>query len=40
MLTDIAISVEKNVFKKELRRFLKYKALITEIQGIYKVQQK
>jgi hypothetical protein len=39
MLTYIAISVERNEFKKELR-FLKYEAPITEIQGIQKVQQK
>jgi hypothetical protein len=40
MLTDISISGERNVVKKEDERILKYKYLIIEIQLMWNVKAK
>jgi 2-oxoglutarate dehydrogenase complex dehydrogenase (E1) component-like enzyme len=40
MLTDVAISGDKNGIKKEAEKILKYKDLITEIQHIWYVKAK
>jgi hypothetical protein len=33
MLTDVAVSGNRNVIKKEAEKIIKYKDLITEIRG-------
>jgi hypothetical protein len=40
MLTDVAISGDRNVIKKEAEKILKYKDLITEIQRMWNVKVK
>jgi hypothetical protein len=40
MLIDAAIPGDRNVIKKEDEKILKYKNLITEIQGMWKAKQK
>jgi len=40
MLTDIAISGDRNVIKKEAEKILKYKDLTTEIQCMWNVKTK
>jgi len=39
-LTDVSISVDRNVFKKEAEKILKYENLIIEIQCRWNVQAK
>ena len=40
MLIDVAISGDRNVFKKEAQKILKYKDLITEIWRVWNVKAK
>ena len=40
MLIDVAISGDRNVFKKEAEKILKYKYLIIEIQRMWNVKTK
>ena len=40
MLTDVAISGDRNVTKKEAENILKYKDLTTEIQRMWNVKTK
>jgi len=40
MLIDVAISGDRNVFKKEAEKILKYKDLTTEIQRMWNVKTK
>ena len=40
MLIDVAISVDRNVIKKESEKILKYKDLTTEIQRMWNVKSK
>jgi len=40
MLTDVAISGDRNGIKKEAEKILKYKDLITEIQRMWNVKAK
>jgi len=40
MLTDVAISGDRNVIKKEAEKILKYKDLTTEIQRMWNVKIK
>ena len=40
MLTDIAISVDRSVVKKEAEKILKYKDLTIEIQRMWNVKPK
>jgi hypothetical protein len=40
MLTDVAISGNRNVIKKEAEKILKYKDLTTEIQRMWNVKTK
>jgi hypothetical protein len=40
MLLDIAISGDRNVIKKEVVKFLKYKHLTAEIKGVWNINQK
>jgi hypothetical protein len=40
MLIDVAISVERNVIKKEAEKILKYKELTIEIQGMWNIKTK
>jgi hypothetical protein len=40
VLIDIAIPGDRNVIKKEAKKILKYKDLITEIQGMWNVKTK
>jgi hypothetical protein len=40
MLIDIAISVDRNVIKKEAEKILKYKDLIIEIKRTWNVKRK
>jgi 2-succinyl-5-enolpyruvyl-6-hydroxy-3-cyclohexene-1-carboxylate synthase len=40
MLTDVAISGDRNGIKKEGEKILKYKDLITEIQCMWKKKKK
>jgi hypothetical protein len=40
MLIDVAIPGDRNVIKKEAEKILKYKDLITEIQGVWNVKTK
>ena len=38
MLLDIAISGDRNVIKKEVVKFLKYKYLTAEIKGMWNIK--
>jgi len=38
MLIDVAISGDRNVIKEEAEKILKYKDLLTEIQGMWNVK--
>jgi len=38
MLIDVAISGDRNVIKEEAEKILKYKDLLTEIQGMWNVE--
>ena len=40
MSTDVAISGDRNVIKKESENILKYKYIITEIQRVWNVKTK
>jgi hypothetical protein len=40
MLTEVEISGDRNVTKKEAEKILKYKDLTIEIQGIYNLKQR
>ena len=40
MLIDVAISVDRNVIKKEAEKILKYKDLTIEIQRMWNVKQR
>ena len=40
MLTDVAISGERNVIKKDAKKILKYKDLKIEIQRMWNVKTK
>ena len=40
MLTDVAISGDRNVLRKEAEKILQYKDLITEIQRMWNVTAK
>ena len=40
MSTDVAISGDRNVIKKESENLLKYKYIITEIQRVWNVKTK
>jgi len=40
MLTDVAISGDRNVVKKEAQKILKYKEFTTEIQCMWNVKTK
>jgi hypothetical protein len=40
MLIDVAIPGDRNVIKKGAEKILKYKDLITEIQGMWNVKTK
>ena len=40
MLTDVAISGDRNVIKKEAEKILKYKDLTIEIQSMWNVKTK
>jgi len=40
MLTDVAISGDRNMIKKEAEKILKYKYLTTEIQRMWNVKTK
>ena len=40
MLIDIAISGDRNVFKREAKKILNYKDLTTEIQLVWNVKTK
>jgi hypothetical protein len=40
MLIDVAIPGDRTVIKKEAEKILKYKDLIIEIQGMWKVKTK
>ena len=40
ILVDVAVSVDRNVIKKEAEKILKYKHLTIEIQGLWNVKTK
>jgi hypothetical protein len=40
MLTDVAISGDRNLIEKEAEKFLKYKDLIIEIQRMWNIKTK